>query len=116
MKILIKILLGAIFLIPDSTYLKIICSNGTTEYPIKSSGTITLGGNCWALTPSMQLHLVRIGFHEKFPSIILKANISSLIAPFKSELEQYMNKQNNLISSVNNFENLNSACVSKIRI
>ena len=116
MKIFIKILLGAIFLIPDSTYLKIICSNGTTEYPIKSSGTITLGGNCWALTPSMQLHLVRIGFHEKFHSIILKANISSLIAPFKSELEQYMNKQNNLISSVNNFENLNSACVSKIRI
>ena len=101
-----------IYVIPDSTYLKIICPNGTTEYPIQSSGTITLSSECWALTPSMQLYPEQIGFHEKYHSIIPKANISSIIAPFKSELEKFGNNEGKLKSSVNNFENLNTAGIS----
>ena len=103
-----------VYVVPNPTDLKVICPNGTKEYLIENSGAISLNSECWALTPSIQLYPQPIKFSEKYLSVVPKANLPSIVIPFKEKIEKYIKRENdnNFVTSVQNFNDLNSAGIS----
>ena len=102
-----------IYVVPQTTELKVICSKGIKELLLYDSGVITLNNDCYAFTPFTQIFPNQIGFDERFYSVVPKANLTEFISPFKSELESFILKNSkNPTTSVKNFEDLNNAGTS----
>ena len=102
-----------IYVVPKPTELKITCPETIKEIPLENTGVVTLNSECHAFTPSIQLFPNQVEFHEEFHSIIPKANLSSIMAPFKSKLAKFVSKNLEVpIISVQNFEDLNKAGTS----
>ena len=96
-----------VYIAPNDTELRIICPNETLEIPINNTGMLTLNSDCWAATPSVQLFPSPTQFKERFYSIIPKLNMTEVLAPYKTEITNYIkNNRETLSNSVQNFNDL----------